>query len=125
MWEVEEAEMAWSGEKAASGRDELTFVDEALEHFAQGVVTLDAEAREGEGVEGRLALTQGVQQVLALAGMGGGILLGERVVGLAEPEEDGQMLLGGSDEAGLGRGLGTQAVFGTVQHECFFVDGVG
>jgi hypothetical protein len=112
---VEEAEMARSGEEATSGRDELTLMDETLEHFTQGVIALDTEAREGEGVQGGLALAQGVDKVLTMTGGGGGISLGDGIIGVTEPEEGGMLLLGDLDQTGQGGRLGTQTVFGAVQ----------
>src|SRR5215467_14873446 len=98
--------MARGGEETTSGRDELTFVDEALEHFTQGLVALEAGAREGDGVQGCIALAKGFQEVLTLEGVRGGILFGDRVERLAKPEDDGIVLWGGRDEAAEGSRLG-------------------
>ena len=107
--------MTRSGVETASRGDELTSMEHALQHLAQVVVALDGGLGEGAGIQGDFALAQGLQQALAMLGVGGGMLLGDGVLVLTEPEQDGLVFLVRSDEQAQGSPAASQAVFGAVQ----------
>ena len=115
MGEVEQAAMTGSGVEATGWGDELAIMEHALQHLAQVVVALDGGFGEGAGILGDFALAQGLQQALAMLGVGGGMLLGDGVLVLTEPEQDGLVFLVRSDEQAQGSRAGSQAVFGAVQ----------